>query len=325
MSEKFILYGAGKVGKRCYEFLKSKNMDNLLYAFCDQNYENISNIGHKAVESYDKLKLTEYPFIVAVGDERYKKEILEKLKSDNKVFYIDFLEWINAYFEDAVERDRNIIAYCHIDNSYFKDVDNEEDLNIFWANNSIFYNMFKKLDLENVIELACGEGRHVKKYVNKAGNITLVDILDKNIKVCQERYKDCNNIRYYCNDGYDLKELKDNSYTALFTYDAMVHFEMMDIYSYLKDIYRVLKPNGMALFHHSNNGEDYRNNFLSNKHCRNFMSKEIFAYLAYKCGFEIVEQYIIDWGKGENLVKSLDCVTLVRKNVSKPYNKRYDN
>ena len=27
----------------------------------------------------------------------------------------------------------------------------------------------------------------------------------------------------------------------MFTYDSMVHFEMMDIYEYLKDIYRVLK------------------------------------------------------------------------------------
>lgn len=43
------------------------------------------------------------------------------------------------------------------------------------------------------------------------------------------------------------------------------------------------------------------------------MSKNIFAYLAYKCGFEILEQKVIDWGTGERLVKELDCITLVRK------------
>lgn len=42
---------------------------------------------------------------------------------------------------------------------------------------------------------------------------------------------------------------------------------------------------------------------------RSYMSKDIFAYLAYRAGFEIVDQQVFDWGD-----KELDCVSLVRKN-----------
>lgn len=39
-----------------------------------------------------------------------------------------------------------------------------------------------------------------------------------------------------------------------------------------------------------------------------FMSDKIFAYLAYRCGFEICNQKVIDWG-----VENLDCISLIMK------------
>lgn len=38
------------------------------------------------------------------------------------------------------------------------------------------------------------------------------------------------------------------------------------------------------------------------------MSKELFAYLAYHAGFEIVEQQVIDWS-----LEKMDCITLLKK------------
>lgn len=84
---------------------------------------------------------------------------------------------------------------------------------------------------------------------------------------------------------------------------------MMDIFEYLKDIHRVLRKGGMALFHHSNNTSNYENAFSTAVGGRNYMSKDLFAYLSYRAGFEVIEQQVFDWG-----VKDLDCVSLVRKN-----------
>lgn len=192
--------------------------------------------------------------------------------------------------------------------SYFESAESENAINRFWQEDSAFYQMFRRLNLDNVIELACGRGRHVPMYEKYANAITLVDILEENIEMCRERFKDRNNIFYYCNNGVDLSGLPDNTYTSLFTYDAMVHFEMLDIASYLKEFYRVLKPGSYVLAHHSNNTSDYRASFENAVGGRSFMSTDVFAYLAYRSGFEIVEQKIIDWG-----VKDLDCISLLKK------------
>ena len=90
----------------------------------------------------------------------------------------------------------------------------------------------------------------------------------------------------------------------------MVHFELIDIYNYLRESYRVLKPGSYALFHHSNDSSNYKNWFgdATNNHGRSFMDKNIFAYLAYRCGFEVIAQDIISW-----LQEDLDCLTLLYK------------
>lgn len=89
----------------------------------------------------------------------------------------------------------------------------------------------------------------------------------------------------------------------------MVHFELLDIYSYLRETYRVLRKGGRALLHHSNYDSDYKNSFANNAAGRSFMNSAIFAYLSYRAGFTIVEQRVIDWAGREKL----DCITLLEK------------
>ena len=127
--------------------------------------------------------------------------------------------------------------------------------------------------------------------------------------ICKERFKDKKNIVYYKNNGFNLEKLYSDTYTSVFSYDSMVHFELFDVYEYLKEIYRVLKKGGKALLHHSNYEEDYRANFASTPHARCFMSRSTFAYMAYRVGFRIVEQQVIDW-YGQ---KELDCITVLEK------------
>lgn len=211
---------------------------------------------------------------------------------------------------DKVEFNRRFCAFFHVDhmNDYFESCESEGAINRFWAEDSAFYGLFKQLDLSNVVELVCGRGRHVPCYVDNAQNIILVDILNKNIEFCKTRFANYENITYYTNNGYNLEEIPTETVSSLFAYDAMVHFEMMDIYEYLKDIYRILKKEGKALIHHSNYDEDYRASFENAPNGRSFMSKQLFAYLAYKAGFAVKEQIVIDWG-----VKDLDCITLLEK------------
>lgn len=304
----FIIYGAGNKGKRIYEFLKYLGHSDEVYAFCDRNAENINMVDDKKVFTFNELCDEELPYFVSVSDISF----VTKLLNDNSKSVIgstvnDLASYLGM---DRVALNREYCAFFHIDHmdDYFERAENA--LNTFWDDNSPFYKVFQKLDLDNVIELACGRGRHVPMYVDKARHITLVDILDKNIEFCKNRFSDYSKISYYKNDGFNLRELKSGQYTALFTYDSMVHFEMLDIYSYLIDIYRVLENGGYALFHHSNMHSDYKMSFenAGNPGARNYMSKDLFAYMAYRAGFEIIEQRIFDWSLPE-----MDCITLVRK------------
>lgn len=82
---------------------------------------------------------------------------------------------------------------------YFEQV--EKQTGVFCNTDSEFYQMFQKLDISKVIELACGRGRHVEHYFNGAEEITLVDILQTNIDFCKQRFGNYEKVKFYKNDG----------------------------------------------------------------------------------------------------------------------------
>lgn len=307
---KIILYGAGRRGRSCYEFLKMNGFEKIVYGFCDKMAHEIKMVEDKKVWLIEELEaeLDNIVFCLTLTNAGEKEKIRIELGEKRCIEFEELSELI--LHVDKVKFNRDFCAYIHNEkmDSYFANAESKESLDIFWSEDSDFYKMFKKLDTTNIVELACGRGRHVPNYFNDAGMITLVDILQKNIDICKERFGNTEKIKYYKNDGYNLRELKSDTYTSLFTYDAMVHFELIDIYEYLKDIYRILAGGGRALFHHSNNHAEYKASFSNTFSGRSFMSKECFAYLADRAGFNILEQKIIDWSE-----PNLDCITLVEK------------
>lgn len=308
--KQFLIYGLGKFGKIYYNFLQKKGLNGCVKGFCDQRYIEIGEYDGKRCYGYNEAKKMGLPFLISVYDKDLFSEIDRMIKKDGNESYgmNDIADYLG---QDKVVFNRDFVAYFHIEDmdGYFNEAEGYGNMDRFWGGNSSILRMFNRLDLTNVIELASGRGRHVGNYIDKAGSVTLVDILDKNINFCRERFHDFNKVHYYCNNGFNLEKLESDTYTALFSYDAVVHFEMMDIYEYLKDIHRVLAKGGRVLIHHSNYDKDYKASFISSPHGRSYMNAEIFAYLAYRCGFRILEQNVIAWGGLEDL----DCVSLLEK------------
>lgn len=307
----FIIYGAGNKGRAYLEFLRRYNMENKIRCFCDRDASFIGDIDSIPVISYKEAVSMELSFILAVGNKK-ADDVVSRLKNDRRKVYegLDKLLVDELHLMSRIDYEREICAVSHIDtmDPYFEIAETEGALDFFWADGSICRELFERLDLQNTVELACGRGRHVPHYIDYAGHITLVDILEKNIDLCRMRFSGADQISYVVNNGYDLSALPSDHYTSLFTYDSMVHFELLDIANYLKETYRILRPGGKALFHHSNNDSDYKASYDNAAESRSFMSKTIFAYLAYRAGFEIEDQRIVDWVEPE-----LDCLTLVVK------------
>ena len=189
-SKKYIIYGAGKQGRAYLDFLKQKGLDSYIIGFCDRRHNEIKQISDKRVFSYDEAKEYDAGFVVAVGDEEVGNEIHKMLDADKKKSYsID--EFAKAANMSRVAFNREFCAVFHIDNmdEYYADAELESSIKEFWGDESEFKKLFSKLDLENVIELACGRGRHVPQYLNSSKHITLVDILSKNIEFCKKRFQ----------------------------------------------------------------------------------------------------------------------------------------
>jgi ubiquinone/menaquinone biosynthesis C-methylase UbiE len=204
-----------------------------------------------------------------------------------------------------------IIGKDWVESQYYDIAENF--LNDYWDENKPFYKFFSQLDCSNIVELACGHGRHVQKYLSKAQTITLVDINKSNIDFCKNRFLGENKISYLVNDGIGFDGIKSNSQTAIFSYDSMVHFEIQDIMHYLKDANRILVDGGKILFHHSNASFSPQLHYYQKPHARNFLSADIFAYFALRNGFTVLQQAIFSWGQNDNFAKNIDCLSLCQK------------
>lgn len=181
---------------------------------------------------------------------------------------------------------------------------------IFWDENTVFRRYFDRLDLNNVIELACGHGRHSERVAPNAGSLTLIDVFEANLDKCRNRLEEkFKNVKYLLGNGYDFGPVDDSSATAIFSYDAMVHFSMDIMLSYLEDTARVLKQGGMALYHHSNYPGPGAPHYGQNPHARNIMNFSVYCGKAQELGLDVVDSIVMDWGG----VPNLDRLTLIRK------------
>lgn len=88
----------------------------------------------------------------------------------------------------------------------------------------------------------------------------------------------------------------------------MVHFSPDIVRSYLLDTARVLRPNGQALFHHSNYPAPENVSYGKNPHARNHMTQHLFCRSAREAQLTVVESIIIPWSNEPDL----DCITLVK-------------
>ncbi|WP_269929732.1 class I SAM-dependent methyltransferase [Aminobacter sp. HY435] len=212
-----------------------------------------------------------------------------------------------AEADSSLEQSVSTVGEHWRDSPYYADA--EQWTHIFWGDQTHFRRLFNQLDLSDVVELACGHGRHAEKMAPFARQLSLMDLHDNNIDICRKRLAGHPNVNFYANNGYDFQPIADNSLTAIFCYDAMVHFSPDIVASYLADATRVLRQGGMALLHHSNYPAPPENHYGQNPHARNHMTLELFQQLTKDAGLAIVETIPLQWG----LVPDLDRLSLVRK------------
>lgn len=180
------------------------------------------------------------------------------------------------------------------DFAYFDSAENQRG--VFWEENHLYKQKFNELDTQITLEIACGKGRHAAQIVDTCERLYLLDTSVDAIQSTRERFKNFPHVSVHLSeDGETIPFLSEGSVTAVFSYDAMVHFELLTMAAYLGEIARVLKPGGRALLHHSNYSANPTGRFTENPGWRNFMSKDVMAHLASRAELKVLDCQEINW------------------------------
>ena len=163
-----------------------------------------------------------------------------------------------------------------------------------------------------VLEIGPGAGRWSEALLQRASRLILVDVSERPLQLCRERFQGAGNVELVLSSGSDLPGVADCSVDAVWSFDVFVHVAPLDQAGYLAAIARALAPGGVAVIHHA----DGRNRGLAPSRVgwRSPMSRDLFASLAAERGL-LVERQLDSWGPDGRYDLSAygDAITVCRR------------
>ncbi len=167
------------------------------------------------------------------------------------------------------------------------------------------------------LEVGPGAARWSAVLQPRARRLILVDVSERPLALCRERFAAASNVELVLSSGSDLPGVADGSVDAIWSFDVFVHVAPLDQAGYLAEFARVLRPGGVAVIHHA----DGRNggHAPSRAGWRAPMSRKLFATLALERGLAVEAQFD-SWGDGAcfDLGAYHDAITVCRKPGAAP-------
>jgi ubiquinone/menaquinone biosynthesis C-methylase UbiE len=195
---------------------------------------------------------------------------------------------------------------------------------------TIFPRIERHLPVHTILEIAPGFGRWTAFLAGYCERLIVVDLSEKCISACRDRFHDVAHIEYHVNDGRTLPFVADDSVDFVFSFDSLVHVDADDIESYVAEIARILTPGGAGFLHHSNVAEYGKiaaihafleqhprvhalarfSRLVPTVHGRaTKMSAGRFRESAAGVGIRCLSQEKVNWGGN----RTIDCISTIRK------------
>jgi SAM-dependent methyltransferase len=178
---------------------------------------------------------------------------------------------------------------------------------VLWSR-TVFPRIQRFVPTGTVLEIGPGFGRWTQYLRQLCQRLILVDLSERCIAACRERFAGEPHIEYIANDGASLECVADGSVDFIFSFDSLVHAESDAVGAYLAQAARKLKRGGAGFVHHSNlgafvhprTGEIRR--FVTRRNWRaESMSSDVFRRLCDDAGLACRSQELINWiGRGRN-------------------------
>lgn len=168
---------------------------------------------------------------------------------------------------------------------------------------------------EVMLEIGPGGGRFTEVLLPKCRRLIAADTSAAMLSLLRKRFRQDERLEYLRLDGSGLAGVPDDSVDAAFSYGVFVHLQHWDIYHYLTELKRVLRPGGKALIQHANSFSQLGwQTFLQhvplslNRHklpwTFTLMTPGIMKELVQRAGLEM-EKCITELAKR-------DCISLIR-------------
>lgn len=159
-----------------------------------------------------------------------------------------------------------------------------------WKRSLINNVLLKYVEPEKtVLEIGPGAGRWTETLQKIAKRLILVDLSDKCIDICKERFSRCNNIEYFVNDGSDLNFIPSKTIDFIWSFDVFVHINPATTEKYIIGFSRILKEGGRGIIHCAKDGGLHGG-------WRSSMTAELFASMLKRRGLHLVTQFD-SWGE----------------------------
>jgi len=159
---------------------------------------------------------------------------------------------------------------------------------------------------DHVLELGCGVARIGRELAPICAHWTGVDISGKMIERSAERTAHQDNVTLYRLDRNNLEMIPDNSIDKAYSIAVMCHMDKEDLYLYLEELHRVVKPGGMIFIetwnlahpvgwkrwqyevrHWSRSGQSVRKDVSRNQFC----TPDEFELYQRQAGFEVIRSF----------------------------------
>jgi cyclopropane fatty-acyl-phospholipid synthase-like methyltransferase len=100
-----------------------------------------------------------------------------------------------------------------------------------------------------VIEIGCGAGRITRALAGVFGEVHGVDVSGEMVSLARQGLADTPNAFVYQNNGMDLTVLPDGPYDFAFSTIVFQHIPSREvIYSYVREVHRLLRPGALFKF-----------------------------------------------------------------------------
>jgi ubiquinone/menaquinone biosynthesis C-methylase UbiE len=137
-----------------------------------------------------------------------------------------------------------------------------------------------------VLDAGCGAGIPISQMLSEHFQVTGVDFSEAQIDLAQKNVPDA---RFLCEDMTKL-EFPDHSFDGITSYYAIIHIPREEHQPLLANFYRMLKPNGIALFclGAEHLVDDIDENYLGARMYWSHYDTETYLSILKECGFSVL-------------------------------------